>query len=568
MLACTRVIRVCVAPGPLWPSSSPAITRNNAPPSGERNNASRSRVMSWYLGASHFERAGRFTQSCTPWNSPPEATNSSGGRSMCKIPDPAVIHCVSPSLISPPPPIESRCWKVPSIMYVTVSKPRWGCHGVPFGSPGAYSTSPIWSMWTKGSRAARSTPANARRTGNPSPSRPLGADVTETTGRGTEALRSGWGMRGRTRRSVTVTAGMGLSEGMGRFAHPIPRWLTRQPTGPGDPPHTYRAVSPARPGVGCDTWPVIADPPPDPATGGSPEGVVLGDNLDVLRGRPEGCVDLIYIDPPFGTGQRRRLKSIRTGAGERTRVGFGGRRYRWRTVSSHEYSDAMSLDSYLAFLEPRLTEMHRVLRVTGSLYVHLDFHAAHHVRALLDGIFGPERFLNEIVWAYDFGGRARDRWARKHDNILWYARSSRWVFNREAIDRLPYLAPGLVWPEKAARGKLPTDVWWMTIVPTSGRERTGYPTQKPLRLLERIITASSNPGDLVADFFAGSGTPAAGTPTSGGGHQPGGDPDHREAAGGGPGPPSGGERSTGSRGLRGMTRGAKAAARPGTHGSS
>ena len=253
---------------------------------------------------------------------------------------------------------------------------------------------------------------------------------------------------------------------------------------------------------------MIADPPPDPATGGSPEGVVLGDNLDVLRGLPEGCVDLIYIDPPFGTGQRRRLDSIRTGAGERTRVGFGGRRYRWRTVSSHEYSDAMSLDSYLAFLEPRLTEMHRVLRVTGSLYVHLDFHAAHHVRALLDGIFGPERFLNEIVWAYDFGGRARDRWARKHDNILWYARSSRWVFNREAIDRLPYLAPGLVGPEKAARGKLPTDVWWMTIVPTSGRERTGYPTQKPLRLLERIITASSNPGDLVADFFAGSGTTA------------------------------------------------------------
>ena len=152
--------------------------------------------------------------------------------------------------------------------------------------------------------------------------------------------------------------------------------------------------------------------------------------------------------------------------------------------------------------------MRRVLTDRGSLYVHLDHHAVHHVRMLLDGVFGPERFLNEIIWAYDYGGRSRDRWPRKHDNILWYAKSATWVYNREAVDRVPYLAPGLVGAEKAARGKLPTDVWWMTIVPTSGRERTGYPTQKPLRLLERIIRASSNPGDLVADFFGGSGTTA------------------------------------------------------------
>src|ERR1035438_6806223 len=153
--------------------------------------------------------------------------------------------------------------------------------------------------------------------------------------------------------------------------------------------------------------------------------------------------------------------------------------------------------------------MHRVLAPRGSLYVHLDHHAVHHVRMLLDEIFGPERFLNEIIWAYDYGGRARDRWPRKHDNILWYARSATWVYNRDAVDRIPYMAPGLVGPEKAARGKLPTDVWWMTIVPTSGRERTGYPTQKPEALLERIVAASSNPGDLVADFFGGSGTTAA-----------------------------------------------------------
>jgi site-specific DNA-methyltransferase (adenine-specific) len=254
---------------------------------------------------------------------------------------------------------------------------------------------------------------------------------------------------------------------------------------------------------------VIADEPPEnPAPGGVREGVVLGDNLDVLRALPDGCVDLIYIDPPFGTGQTRRLSAIRTGAGTRTRVGFGGRTYRWETVGSHEYEDGMALEEYLDFLAARLAEMHRVLAPRGSLYVHLDHHAVHHVRMLLDEIFGPERFLNEIIWAYDYGGRARDRWPRKHDNILWYARSATWVYNRDAVDRIPYMAPGLVGPEKAARGKLPTDVWWMTIVPTSGRERTGYPTQKPLRLLERIVRASSNPGDLVADFFGGSGTAA------------------------------------------------------------
>ena len=260
---------------------------------------------------------------------------------------------------------------------------------------------------------------------------------------------------------------------------------------------------------GWDTHAVLAEEPPEPVAGPPmQEGVVLGDNLTVLAGLPEASVDLIYIDPPFGTGQRRRLELIRTGSGERTRVGFGGRTYRWRTVSVREYSDGMDLDSYLAFLAPRLHEMHRVLAPRGSIYVHLDHHAVHHVRLLLDDIFGPEHFLNEIIWAYDYGGRGRDRWPRKHDNILWYARGSSWVFNREAVDRLPYLAPGLVGAEKAARGKLPTDVWWTTIVPTGGRARTGYPTQKPLRLLERIVAASSNPGDLVADFFAGSGTAA------------------------------------------------------------
>ncbi|HET9059592.1 MAG TPA: site-specific DNA-methyltransferase [Acidimicrobiales bacterium] len=237
-----------------------------------------------------------------------------------------------------------------------------------------------------------------------------------------------------------------------------------------------------------------------------PEGVIGDDNLVVLRALPDCCLDLVYLDPPFGTGQVRRLDSIRTGSGERTRQGFGGRSYSFRVVSSYGYRDNMGLDEYLGFLYERLVEVHRALAATGSLYLHLDFHAVHYARVLLDEIFGPERFLNEVIWAYDYGGRARDRWPRKHDNILWYAKSGKWTFNSDAVDRIPYMAPGLVGPEKAARGKLPTDTWWMTIVPTAGKERTGYPTQKPLKLLERIIAASSNPGDLVADFFCGSGT--------------------------------------------------------------
>ena len=238
------------------------------------------------------------------------------------------------------------------------------------------------------------------------------------------------------------------------------------------------------------------------------DSVVCADNLDVLRGLPDACLDLVYIDPPFASGQRRVHNRIRTGTGTSVRRGFGDRSYNFAVVDSQSFDDTRVTTEYLAFLTPRLAEIHRVLRSTGSLFVHLDHHIVHRVRCLLDDIFGAAQFRNEIIWAYDFGGRSRRQWPRKHDNILWYARSDEWTFNRDDIDRLPYMAPGLVGPEKAARGKLPTDVWWMTIVPTSGRERTGYPTQKPLRLLERIIRASSNPGDVVADFFCGSGTTA------------------------------------------------------------
>jgi site-specific DNA-methyltransferase (adenine-specific) len=240
--------------------------------------------------------------------------------------------------------------------------------------------------------------------------------------------------------------------------------------------------------------------------GSSPGGVFEADNLDVLAAIPDGAVDLAYADPPFATGRSQRLVSIRTGSGDRTRSGFRGKTVSYEAVSDHAFEDGLPLDAHLAALGVRLREIHRVLAPHGSLYLHVDWRTAHHVRLLLDEVFGAERFLNEIVWAYDYGGRARDRWPRKHDTILWYAKGPTWLFEREAIDRIPYLAPGLVGPEKAARGKLPTDVWWMTIVPPGSAERTGYPTQKPVRLLERIVAASSRPGDLVLDPFAGSGT--------------------------------------------------------------
>jgi site-specific DNA-methyltransferase (adenine-specific) len=221
---------------------------------------------------------------------------------------------------------------------------------------------------------------------------------------------------------------------------------------------------------------------------------------------PDASVDLIYIDPPFNTGriqQRTQIRTIRSESGDRT--GFAGQRYETEKLSARAYQD--SFDDYLAFLEPRLIEARRLLTPHGSLYFHIDYREVHYCKVLLDGIFGREAFLNEIIWAYDYGARTKKKWPPKHDNILWYAKDPRdYIFNIDEIDRIPYMAPGLVGPEKAAIGKLPTDTWWHTIVPTNGTEKTGYPTQKPLGIIRRIISASSNPGDVVLDFFAGSGT--------------------------------------------------------------
>ena len=236
--------------------------------------------------------------------------------------------------------------------------------------------------------------------------------------------------------------------------------------------------------------------------------VLLGESLDVLATLPDGAVDLVYIDPPFNTGKRRTHARVQVRATPgASRKGFGGRTYEVVEGPSRSYADAF--DDYTGWLEPRIAEARRVLAPHGSIYLHVDYREVHYCKVMMDRVFGRDNFVNEVIWAYDYGGRGKRRWAAKHDNILFYAREAgNHVFNQDEVDRVPYMAPGLVTPEKAARGKLPTDTWWHTIVPTSGAERTGYPTQKPLGVLARIVRASSPPGGLVLDFFCGSGTTA------------------------------------------------------------
>ncbi len=232
--------------------------------------------------------------------------------------------------------------------------------------------------------------------------------------------------------------------------------------------------------------------------------IILGDNLDVLRTLPDRKFQLIYVDPPFNTGKAQARTRIRvTPDPDGDRTGFQGRRYRTQVVGSSEYGDVF--DDYIGFLRPRMEEAYRVLDDHGSFFFHVDYREVHYCKVMLDEIFGRESFINEIIWAYDYGGRPKTRWPAKHDNILWYAKDpGNYTFNYDAMDRIPYMAPGLVGPEKAARGKTPTDVWWQTIV--TGREKTGYSTQKPLAIISRIVRVHSNPGDWLLDFFAGSGT--------------------------------------------------------------
>jgi len=234
--------------------------------------------------------------------------------------------------------------------------------------------------------------------------------------------------------------------------------------------------------------------------------IYYSDNLEILKTLPDASIHLIYIDPPFNTGRkqsRKQLRTVESDQGDRT--GFQGKRYATEVLGEQGYRD--TFDDYLAFLESRLRESYRLLEPNGSIYFHIDYREVHYCKILLDDIFGRDAFLNEIIWAYDFGGRSKKRWPAKHDNILWYAKDpDNYIFNYDDIARIPYMAPGLVSKEKAKRGKLPTDTWWHTIVGTNSHEKTGYPTQKPLGIIRRIIQASSSPQGVVLDFFAGSGT--------------------------------------------------------------
>lgn len=240
-----------------------------------------------------------------------------------------------------------------------------------------------------------------------------------------------------------------------------------------------------------------------------PDLLIHGDNLAAMRALPDASVQLVYLDPPFNTGRtqhRRTTRSVRDPEG--AHLGFTGTSYTRTVEALSSYDDTFG--DYWGFLAPRLIEAHRLLRDDGTLYLHLDWREAHYAKVALDALFGRDCFLNELIWAYDYGAKARRRWPTKHDTILVYVKNpATYYFDSEAVDREPYMAPGLVTPEKAARGKLPTDVWWHTIVPTSGAEKTGYPTQKPLGVLRRIVQASSREGDWVLDAFAGSGTTAA-----------------------------------------------------------
>ena len=242
-----------------------------------------------------------------------------------------------------------------------------------------------------------------------------------------------------------------------------------------------------------------------------PSTVVRADNLEVVTGLPSGAFQLIYLDPPFNTGRpqaRQRTRAVRAEAGAGSVIGFQGRSYERIKGDLLSYDDRF--EDYWGFLEPRLIEAWRLLADSGTLYLHLDYRESHYAKVLLDALFGRESFLNEIVWAYDYGAKAKNRWPAKHDTILVYVKNPRgYYFDSAAVDREPYMAPGLVTPEKAELGKLPTDVWWHTIVSPTGREKTGYPTQKPEGVLRRIVQASSREGDWVLDFFAGSGTTGA-----------------------------------------------------------
>ncbi len=248
-------------------------------------------------------------------------------------------------------------------------------------------------------------------------------------------------------------------------------------------------------------------PPGDPARA---DRLVLGDNLPLLEATPDRSCDLVYIDPPFATGVRRRGGADQPASS-------------WQDVPDDP-------ERFVTWLSPRLAHCRRTLRRSGSLFVHLDYRTVHYVKVELDRLFGRARLVNEIVWCYSVGGKSRRSFGRKHDTILWYARSADYAFYPDPV-RVPRRAgshmrvtftedghpvqektdrrTGKVYRYPVAAGKVPED-WWADIetLNRGDRERTGWATQKPERLLTRIVAATSAPGDLVADWFCGAATTA------------------------------------------------------------
>ncbi len=193
--------------------------------------------------------------------------------------------------------------------------------------------------------------------------------------------------------------------------------------------------------------------------------------------------DLVYIDPPFNTGRRQ--------IGPR-----GGYEDSWPTS-----------EAYIEWLQQVCQRIRYLLSQRGSLFVHVDPRESHYVKVMLDKLFGRASFQNEIVWAYDYGGRTHKRWPAKHDIIFWYSLDpDAYTFNRLDEVKIPYIARKKPGSYQDVVGKFPTDVWWNSICQPNGPERTGYPTQKPVAILDRIVKVHSNPGDRVLDCFAGSGT--------------------------------------------------------------
>lgn len=218
--------------------------------------------------------------------------------------------------------------------------------------------------------------------------------------------------------------------------------------------------------------------------------VYLSEASRLMSELSEGSIDLIYADPPFGTNNRQRSGDL-------------------------SYSD--SFDDYVQFIKEHAAHLQRVLNDSGTAYVHLDYRWVHYAKVELDLTFGRENFLGEIVWSYNFGGRGKNFFAKKHDTILVYAKQKgHHVFNYDDIDRIPYKAPEMQYvgrsreeaERRIAAGQVPTDVWDIPIIGTNSRERVGYPTQKPTSLIRRIVVASSPVGGVVLDPFCGSGTTA------------------------------------------------------------